>query len=129
MMVRSSRCCSASPLVAGSRPQVGQAMAARAAAWPAAVLVQMRSQPTGRSASSWESSRCERVEIRAYPYRAIRGSVPQTILARFQRHAVSARGCDPLRDGAELGGRDAAPITRERDLNDRYLPTRITVGW
>jgi len=25
------------------------------------------------------------------PYRAIRGSVPQTILARFQRHAVSAR--------------------------------------
>jgi len=44
---------------------------------------------------------CERVEIRAYPYRAIRGS-------------------DPLRDGAELGERDAAPITRERDLNGRF---------
>src|SRR5256714_3272877 len=89
----------------------------------------MRSQPTARSASSWESSRCERVEIRAYPYRAIRGSVPQTILARFQRHAVSARSSDPLRDGAELGERDAAPITREWDLNDRFLPARVTQRW
>jgi Transposase DDE domain len=43
----------------------------------------MRSQPTARSASSWESSRCERVEIRAYPYRAIRGSVAQLVLARI----------------------------------------------
>ena len=61
-MARSSPCCRASPLVAGSRPQVGQARAARGAAWPEAVSVQIRSPPASRSASSWESSRWEQVD-------------------------------------------------------------------
>jgi hypothetical protein len=52
----------------------------------------MRSQPTARSASSWESSRCERVEIRAYPYRAIRGSVTACMFSTGSSRTRPASG-------------------------------------
>ena len=63
----------------------------------------------------------QRVELGVVPLRASgdpgvpvpghSGSVPQTILVRFQRHVVSARCYAPLMRGGELGRCSAVPIT------------------
>jgi hypothetical protein len=65
-MARSSRCCSASPLVAGSRPQAGQARWARAAAGRAAVWRLARWRSRGPGPAAWPAARRVRPTARSY---------------------------------------------------------------